>query len=153
MKKAVISTLGVIATVMISSNAYADEYEPQKIIDYRQDTMEAIKGHNSAIKAILEGKVPFDDQLGVHMSSLESLLETVGMLFPEGSDFGETNAKDAVWDNPDKFANTVKDAQQAFSEFKAVADKGDKKASLAAFKKFGKDSCGSCHKSFKKKDD
>jgi cytochrome c556 len=87
------------------------------------------------------------------MTSLEALLGKVGELFPEGSDFGDTEAKDAVWDNPEKFSQTVEKAQQAFATFKSVAAQGDNRASLDAYKKFGKASCGNCHKSFKKKDD
>ncbi|MBT8439085.1 MAG: cytochrome c [Gammaproteobacteria bacterium] len=131
----------------------AAEYEPEDYIEYRHEVMEAIKGHNKAIKAILEGKVPYNDHLDMHMTSLEALLGRVGELFPEGSDFGETKAKDAIWDNPEKFEKTVKKAQEAFKTFESVAAKGDNNASLGAFKKFGKASCGNCHKSFKKKDD
>jgi cytochrome c556 len=152
MKKTTTLLLGLI----LSTNAYttlADDYEAEDIIEYRQDVMEAIKYHNKAIKAILKGKVGFDDQLDTHMTSLEDALGDIGSLFPEGSDFGETSAKDAVWDKPEKFDKAVKDAQQAFADFKAVVSKGDKKASAKAFKEFGKNSCGSCHKTFKKKDD
>lgn len=146
----------IIASLLLSANVYtahADEYEAENIIEYRQDVMEAIKYHNNAIKAILRGKVGFDDQLDTHMTSLGELLDDIGTLFPEGSDFGETNAKDGIWDKPEKFDKAVKDAQQAYADFKAVVSKGDKKASAKAMKKFGKASCGSCHKAFKKKDD
>jgi cytochrome c556 len=89
----------------------------------------------------------------MHMASLEALLGRVGELFPEGSDFGETEAKDAIWDNPEKFKQTVEKAQNAFETFKSVEVKADDRASLEAHKKFGKASCGNCHKSFKKEDD
>lgn len=152
MKKALSLCIAMMLPSITSFQAHA-EYEAQALIDYRQNVMESIKGHNQAIKMTLEGKVPYDDIVEHHMSSLENMLGIVGELFPEGSDFGETNAKDAIWDNPDKFNDSVRDAQIAFEEFSKVVAKGDKRASLAAFKKFGKDSCGSCHKSFKKKDD
>jgi cytochrome c556 len=131
----------------------AEEYEAEDLIEYRHEVMEAIKGHNKAIKAILQEDVPYNGHLDMHMTSLEALLGTVGELFPEGSDFGETKAKNAVWENPEKFKQTVDKAQQAFATFKSVIAKGDNRASLDAYKKFGKASCGNCHKSFKKKDD
>ena len=136
-----------------SFSALANDYEAEDIIKYRQDVMGTIKHHNNAIKATIKGKVPFDDQLDSHMKSLEAMLGDVASLFPEGSDFGETNAKDAVWDQPEKFDKAAKKAQQAFTDFKLVVDKGDKKASAKGFKVFGKAACGSCHKTFKKKDD
>ena len=153
MKNIISLFLGLSLTTAINLHAQAEEYEAEDLIEYRHEVMEAIKGHNKAIKAILEGKVPYDDQLDMHMASLEALLGRVGELFPEGSDFGETDAKDAIWENPEKFKQSVEKAQNAFETFKSVVAKGDKRASLDAHKKFGKASCGNCHKSFKKKDD
>lgn len=137
----------------INLHAQASEYDAEDFIEYRHEVMEAIKGHNKAIKAILQEKVPYSDHLDMHMTSLEALLGRVGELFPEGSDFGETKAKDAIWDNPEKFNQSVEKAQNAFETFKSVVAKGETSASLDAHKKFGKASCGNCHKSFKKKDD
>lgn len=136
-----------------SFSALANDYDPEDVIKYRQDVMGTIKHHNNAIKAILKGKVPFDGHLDSHMKSLEAMLGDVGSLFPEGSDFGETNAKDAVWDKPEKFNEAVNKAQQAFTDFKLLVETGDKKASAKGFKVFGKAACGNCHKTFKKKDD
>ena len=144
---------GTFLAASFSLPALADDYDPEALIKYRQDVMEAIKSHNNSIKAILQNKVPFDDQLNTHMSSLGDLLNDVGSLFPDGSDLGETNAKDEIWDKPEKFEKAVADANKAFAEFSTVVAKGDKDASADALKKFGKASCGSCHKSFKKKDD
>ena len=153
MKNIVSLMLGFYLATAISLPAQAEEYEAEDLIEYRHEVMEAIKGHNKAIKAILQQNVPYNDHLDMHMTSLEALLVTVGELFPEGSDFGETKAKDAVWDNPEKFKQSVDEAQKAFATFKSVVAAGDDRASLDAHKKFGKASCGSCHKSFKKKDD
>jgi cytochrome c556 len=153
MKKIISLFIGLYLASAINLHAQASEYEAEDFIEYRHEVMEAIKGHNKAVKAILQGKVPYNDHLDMHMTSLEALLGTVGGLFPEGSDFGETKAKDAIWDNPEKFEQSVEKAQQAFVTFKSVVAKGDNRASLDAFKKFGKASCGNCHKSFKKKDD
>lgn len=129
------------------------EYEPEQIIKYRKNAMTAIKGHNNSIKAIIEGKVPFNDQLDMHMTSLEALFNNIGTLFPEGSDFGETNAKDEIWDNPEKFSKAVDQAKQAFADFKKAASKGDSATTQSAFKEFGKSSCGNCHKAFRKKEE
>ena len=129
------------------------EKDPEDIIKYRQDIMTIIKNHNSSIKAIVKGQVPFDDHLGMHIASLEKLFAELGRLFPEGSDFGDTSAQDAVWDQPARFSKSVKDAQQALSTFKSVAARGDVSKTAAAYKQFGKASCGSCHKAFKKKDE
>ena len=153
MKNIINLITGICMAAALAQQARAAEYEPEDLIEYRHEVMEAIKGHNKAIKAILEGKVPYNDHLDMHMTSLGAHLGRVGELFPEGSDFGETDAKDAIWDNPEKFKQTVEKAQEAFVTFKAVVAEGDSRVSLGAHKKFGKASCGNCHKSFKKDDD
>lgn len=139
-------------TPNLQAQELSDEFEPQKVIDYRQDFMQAVKSHNNAIKAIVNGAVPYDQHLDMHLGSLEQLFAEIAGLFPGGSDFGETNAKPEIWDNPQKFKQTVEKAQQAFADFKQVAAGGDKEKTRTAFKEFGRASCGSCHKSFKEKD-
>ena len=138
-------------SILVQAAGFAADSDPEKLIKYRKDFMTAVKGHNNNIKSIVNGDAPFKQHLPMHINALEQLFAEIGMLFPEGSDFGETNAKDAIWDNPDKFAKTVKDAEAALTTFKQVVDQGDMNAARGAFKKFGRDSCGSCHKSFKKK--
>ena len=129
------------------------DHEPEALIKYRQDVMTAIRGHNNAIKAIVNGKVPYSNQLAMHMDALEALFKQINVLFPEGSDFGETSAKDEIWDNPEKFRKTVDKSEEAFVKFKMAVNNGDNTATKKAFKQFGKTSCGNCHKSFKKKED
>ncbi len=142
----------LIVALSVTPMAFGQEYNPENIIKYRQDFMQGVKSHNNDIKAIVNGAVPFNSHLGMHLSALEQMFDKIGGLFPEGSDFGDTKAKDAVWDNPQKFKDTVNKSKQALATFKQVAEKGDMKATQMAFKQFGRGSCGSCHKSFKKKD-
>ena len=144
--------LAFLVAFSFAPMAQAEDFDPEKVIKYRQDFMTAVKGHNNAIKSIVNGVVPYDNHLNMHIASLEALFKEIESLFPEGSDFGETNAKDAIWDNPEKFSKTSKEAIEALATFKGVASEGDKSKTRSAFKQFGKQSCGSCHKSFKKKD-
>ena len=143
--------LALLLSLSLSSNLWAEDYDPEKIIKYRQDFMTAVKGHNNDIKAIVNDTVPFENHLDMHLSALEQQFNEISSLFPEGSDFGDTNAKDGIWENPQKFKQAVDKAQQALNTFKQVAAQGDKAETRKAFKTFGRNSCGSCHKSFKKK--
>lgn len=128
----------------------AQEADPENIIKYRKAVMTAVKGHNAAIKSIVTGKVPYSGTLQGHVDAMENLFAELNDIFPEGSDFGDTATKDAVWDKPEKFAQTVRQAQQAIADFKkAAAGGGDL---VKAYKQFGKNSCASCHKAFRKKE-
>ena len=139
-------------TPNLQAQELSDEFDPEKLIEYRQDFMQAVKSHNNAIKAIVNGTVPYDQHLDMHLGALEQLFAEIARLFPEGSDFGETNAKAEIWDNPQKFQQTVEKANQAFADFKQVVAGGDNQKTRTAFKEFGRASCGSCHKTFKEKD-
>jgi len=140
-----------IICLLGASVVYAQDFEAQGIIKYRQAVMTSIKGHNLAIKQVVTGKFPDNGQIPRHVNALGDLFAELDSLFPEGSDFGKTNAKDEIWENPQKFATTIKKARAAYQNLKTVAKSGDHKAVGKALKAFGKDSCGLCHKSFKKK--
>ena len=147
MKKMTLFLLCLLAVPMLQ----AQDFEAQGIIKYRQAVMTSIKGHNLAIKQVVTGQFPDNGQIPRHVEALGNLFAELGTLFPEGSDFGKTNAKDEIWENPQKFANTIKKARAAYDAFKVAAQSADHKVVGKALKAFGKGSCGSCHKSFKKK--
>jgi len=151
MSKTLLFVFTFIYTNVVFAQNFNMDFNPEMVIKYRKDFMTAVKGHNNGIKAIVYGAVPFDSHLNIHLSSLEKMFDEIESLFPQGSDFGETNAKDAVWENPEKFKKSIADAKQALVTFQQVVAEGDKAKTKAAFKKFGRSSCGSCHKSFKKK--
>ena len=71
--------------------------------EYREHTMEAIGGHMQATVNILKGEVSHTDHLPIHSRALAELSTMVPTLFPEGSGEG-TDAKPAIWENPDDFA-------------------------------------------------
>ncbi|MDJ0880511.1 MAG: cytochrome c [Gammaproteobacteria bacterium] len=138
--------------LLLTPVGMAQDIEPEDAIKYRKAIMSAIKGHNNAIRSIVSSKVPFSNRLNDHVMSLQQLYAELDQIFPEGSDFGKTNAKEAIWDDPDKFNATIKKSQEALDTFAAVIAKGNLSESASAAKKFGKESCGSCHKLYKKKD-
>ena len=137
---------------LVSASNQAD-YDPDALIKYRQDIMHALMGHNNAIKAIINGKVPHRNQLAMHMAAMKDLFAQLDTFFPEGSDLGETEAKDAIWDNPEKFSDTIDRARKAFADFETALKQDNPATARKAVREFGKESCGNCHKLFKKKDD
>jgi len=135
-----------IALMAVLVPSYAAESED--IIKYRISVMKAYAGHMSAASRIVRGKVDFQDQLKLHVDSMQGIAGTIDALFPEDSDFGETRAKEEVWSKPDEFAKSIKKNQQAVSELNQVVAGGDKSALAGAFKKLS-DSCKSCHEKFR----
>ena len=130
----------------VLSPSYAAEAED--IIKYRESVMKAYGAHMSAASRIVRGKVDFQDQLKLHADSMEGIAGVIDTLFPQDSDFGETEAKAEVWSKPKEFEAAIKENQQAVSDFKKAVAAGDKDSLAASFKKVS-DSCKSCHEEFR----
>ena len=119
-------------------------------IKYRQTVMKAMAGHMGAIAAIVTGKISAKDDLKAHATAMEAMASVVPHLFPEGSDFGETEALPAIWQKPDDFKKAVAAYVTAADMMNKAAMGGDMAATGAALKALG-GSCGGCHKSFREK--
>ena len=113
--------------------------------------MTAIKGHNMAIKSIVLGHVPFKEQLPKHINAMEDLFNEIEHLFPPGSGVGKTDAKSAIWNQPERFSKASIKAKNALATFKQIASNGSIEETATAYKQFSKKSCGGCHKPFRKK--
>ena len=73
-------------------------------------------------------------------------------MFPEDSDFGETEAKAEIWEDSEKFRKAADKAENAAKSFQKVVDSGDKKAIGRQFKALA-DACKGCHKKFRKEEE
>lgn len=142
---------GLLAAVLsgLALNSAALASDPEYVIEYREAVMEAQGGHLSAASRILRGQVPFQQALEAHAEALKALTEELDYIFPEGSDFGDTEAKLAIWDEPEAFAEAVAEAKQATERFHAAAAGDASTAELMqAFRAVGQ-SCKGCHDNFR----
>ncbi len=140
-------------TVLLATwgGVYA-ESDPDNIIKYRRNVMKALGGHMGATAQIVRGKVAYGDHLAFHAESIEAISRRVGEMFPEDSDFGETKAKEAIWEKPDEFEEAVEKAEMAAAAYLAAAGGSDQAAIGTAFRSLS-DACKGCHKKFREKDD
>lgn len=148
MKKFLVLMLA--ALFLGTTNVLADE--PENYIKYRQAVMKAIGGHTGAASQIVRGKVAVQHDLLVHAEALAGLSAHITRLFPEGSDFGETKAREEIWSQWDKFDLAAGEAKKATAAFAVAVAGGDPRQISTAFKAVGK-SCKGCHKDFRIKDD
>jgi len=139
------------AAILVCASGVQAE-EPENYIKYRQAMMKAIGGHTSAASQIVRGKVSPGDDLLMHALALAELSRNIPRLFPEGSDFGETKAKEAIWENRVKFEEAAEASKKANADFAAAAAGDDPRQIANAFKAVG-DGCKGCHKDFRQKDD
>ena len=126
--------------------------DPENYIKYRQAMMKAIAGHSGAASQIVRGKVSPDGALAMHADALAKLTVDLPGLFPDGSDFGETKAKEEIWSKRPEFEKAADDARKAAAAFDAAVKGGDAEKISAAYKDLG-ETCKGCHKEFRQKDD
>jgi cytochrome c556 len=140
--------------VGMTSLALAQQKGAKGIVAIRQATMDANGGHMSAIKFILTESPDLLPQVMFHAEAISQASGYTDVLFPKGSDqgLGPTAALPAVWEKPDEFKQAGERARSLADKLAEVAKDGDAKATLAAFATLGKEGCGGCHQTFRKKD-
>ncbi len=138
----------LIGLSAFNTAAFADE--PEQVIKYRKNVMKSIGGHMGASASIVQGKVSFKGDLKDHAHALALMSKDIVALFPKGSDFGETGAKDAVWEKPAEFKKAADAAKEKTAAFAKVVASGDTKNYVPAFKAVA-ETCKACHKTFRQK--
>ena len=145
-----VSRVLAVAATVVAGAAFAAA-QPDDVIKYRQNVMKATGAPRAASAAIIQGKVDFKNHLDGHVKSVQTEAHDIKNLFPEGSDFGDTKAKDAVWKNRAAFNKAADDtAAKADALAEAVAAKDTK--SYPQHLKALADSCKSCHKDFRREE-
>ncbi len=127
--------------------ATADE---EGAIKYRQGVMKAQAGYMAAMGMVVQGRVDHWNNLADHANGLHALVGIVPSLFPQGSDFGETNALEAIWKNPSDFKAKAEKAEKASADLVAAVRSGDRGKIGQAYKAVGQ-SCKGCHEDYRRK--
>lgn len=131
-----------LSTCLVAIAVSASEGE----VNYRQHTMSAVRGHMQAIVDIVRGDVPHMDHLATHARAMADLAEIAPKLFPESSKGGD--ALDAIWKNPEDFADKLSAFKEATAAFKTAAESGDRGEIMGAFRGIGQ-ACKGCHDDYR----
>ena len=142
-----VGSLMVSATVISA----AEEINSDAVIKYRQGVMKAQGGLMAAMAQIVRGKVQYDARLPAYAQALQGIIKDIPDMFPEDSDFGETDAKAEIWENSEEFRNAADKAVNEVETFQKTVATGDKKAIGGQFKELA-DACKGCHKKFRKEE-
>lgn len=143
-KPLLLAASALLALATLSAHAA----DPDDLVKYRQNVMNANGGLMGASNALIQNKVPFKEELAANAKALEALNKDLPALFPKGSNVGDTEALPDVWTKRAEFERRAKEAQAKAASFaKAAADKDPK---LAEKFKDLSDACKSCHKDFRK---
>ena len=141
-----------ISIILASSSYYnmalADNTE--QLIKFRQNTMKSLSANSKMIKAVLTQNIN-SQHLAQLTTNLSASAKMMKGNFPEGSDFGDTDAKEAIWENKADFDSKIKDFEKATSELlTAVKQNAAKSKLMDSYQAVGKN-CKSCHKKYREK--
>jgi cytochrome c556 len=143
-----IATLGIIAGTAV----LAEDQKATGVVAVRQATMKANGDHMTAIKAILTEAPDLVGQIEFHAEAIQETAEYTPAMFPAGSDQQPTWALPVIWTDQAGFKAAAEKAEGLAGKLADAAKSGDVNATLAAFAALGKEGCGGCHGTFRKKD-
>ena len=142
---AVVLALGLTLSVASA----VEGQDPAATIEYRQNAMRMVAGHQNAIEALLEESVAPDGHIVPHARALVDLSIMMPDLFPSGSGGENTRSLAAIWTDPSGFATAVAEFRTAAEALLLAAEAGDEArirdglGSLSA-------ACGTCHQPFRR---
>ncbi len=128
-----------------------EKVEPEGVVAYRIAVMRTLGAQMMAIKTTLTETPEFGDNLLWHGRILDDASKILPDLFPEGSNEPPSNTLPAVWEKKEEFRAAAEKMTELTAAFLETARGGDPAATMAAFARMGKQGCGGCHESFRKK--
>jgi cytochrome c556 len=148
------------AAVLIAASAGATVVAPvaaeevpmdkvEQAVKYRQNVMSTMGGLVGTAVGRLRDGFEFGPGLDAVAAGLVATTADIPALFPEGTDFGETDATADVWSDAAGFADKAKEAADAAKAFQEAVASGEKATIMGAFKAVG-DSCKGCHEAYRK---
>lgn len=135
-----------VVAALIAGSAHAAD--PDDMVKYRKNVMNANGGLMGATNALIQNKVAIKGPLTEYAKALATLTQNLSALFPTGSNTADSDAQPDVWSKRAEFERRAKDAEVKAAVFAKAASHGDPK--LAEKFKELSDACKSCHKDFRK---
>lgn len=136
--------IGLVVAVVVVQAQDNDAF-----IQYRQKVMQSNGANMGAIGDILKNKLPYQNHIMVHAQEIHRMSTIIPNAFKKEVAAGKTDAKPEIWKEWDKFTAAADAMGRAAAELATVAQGGNMEAIAAQVKKLG-DSCGDCHKPYRK---
>ena len=154
MKKTVLLitlSLTLSLSFLFSSISFAfgpEEDSSENVIKYRQYVMNAMSNHFKALKFLATGRITQPDQWLPHARSMVDMANMIESAFPAESDFGDTEAKEEIWENKGDFnQKALKLIKASEATVKLIEANGHDKV-LEQIKEVS-NTCKACHKKYR----
>lgn len=142
---------GFALVLTAALTAQAQEAEPDEAVKYRQNTMKSIGGAAGRIGAVMQEKVPHQDNLA-GLAALLAAATDPALTVPafqqntDGQGFEKTTATAKIWEDWDDFESRLRKLGEVT---KAAADAGDG-VSMDQMKPVF-ETCKGCHDTYREK--
>ena len=138
----------VVALGLLGSTAAVTA---QEVYKEREALMKGFGQRMGVIKGVVaDGKGMLADAATAANEIATGATKIPGV-FPAGSNAGESEALPVIWEKWPDFESHAKTMDNLAAKLATAAGSGDQAATLAAFAALGKDGCGGCHETFRKK--
>jgi len=137
------------AALMVMVAAPLSAQSDEAFIQYRQKVMGSQGANMGAIGDILKHQLPLTENIAGHARNIEVTAGLIAAAFKKNISAGATDAKAAIWQNWDEFADMAKNTADKAAALAAAAQSGDMSRVGPAVKALG-GTCGDCHKKFRK---
>ena len=144
-------TVFFVIVMLMAGVAAAQFAKPDDAIQYRKAVMVLIGQHFKRMGAVVQGKMPYDQDTFAANAALVETLATLPWeaVTAPGSDKGDTTMSPAVFAKGDELKRTADEFEAAAAQLAQTAQGGDMDAIKGDFNTVAQ-SCKSCHKTFRK---
>lgn len=153
-----IRTTALAAGALLAATAglaVAQDWQSSGILAYRQAEMKVLGAHAGAIKAVVTDQRDMLANVPRHARDIAAFARILPDAFPEGSgpgtQMGDTDALPIIWEDRAGFEAKAQNLAELAEALAVAAESGDPAATLQAFATMGKEGCGGCHETYRKK--
>ena len=143
--------LSLSSGLLFSSVCFAfgpEDDSSENVIKYRQYVMTAMSNHFKALKFLATGRISQPDQWLPHARSMVDMANMIESAFPPESDFGDTEAKEEIWENKGDFNQKALKLIKVSETMVRLIEANERDKALAQVKVIS-NTCKACHKKYR----
>lgn len=150
MKKTTLVLLAMLLPPIAAAQEDSGEDQIERAVEYRSGIMNVIGWNMKQMGEVIKGEKTYDKQAFAHWARELDSAAHLDVLagFPDDSVSDESDAKDEIWLDWEKFTGKLDTMRKEAKTLAGVAENGDFAAIKTQFSTLGK-ACKGCHKAFR----
>ena len=145
--KSSISMIIFCCSICYSYAAFSQD-DAEDVIKYRQNMMKTISMHYKSLKLLSAGRITQPDQWQPQAQGLNNMTKMITTAYPEESDFGDTDAKESIWENKTDFNEKADDLVKFSGQLVSAIEQGKQQQASELLREVSQ-SCKNCHKKYR----